>query len=407
MGDLSRREARGAFRDFIWQNVPENLRTRTWQMLESIVFSQEPILRELEYLEVRQGAGAPTPADYPDSGYGVWIDTAGSTAWVVLKWEDGFYIIGGSGAGSLPPHTHVENDITDLDHLTEGDISHLNINNIGSNTHPQIDTHIANGSIHFSTVTYKQEVCLAVYEDVKTRLKTWNLHGNLIKIVTGQPLDSVPTDIVFTNGRSKIMIVLNAGSDFDGEITVTGTSVDRNTGALTAADTDTVTVDALTTDNSDTDAQGNDRWAFVGAYLTSKWFTGLITFSTTDLTLTDVDVYQVSFEQMNDEPIVEITTVDLTAIASNTAAWFYGYLYLLEVTGDKCDITREASSELPASEVTADRSYRLRVGNLGLEFDGSHDGFWIEVFPGPLNLDYWEDLNLKVWGNITRTAVLS
>ena len=257
------------------------------------------------------------------------------------------------------------------------------------------------------TITYKQLVSLATYVDVKERLSTWNLHGGFVTVVTGGVLNSTPTDLNFTTGRSKLMIVVNAGTDITGDILVTGTTADRDTGALTPADTETLTVDALTTDASDTDASGNVRHSFTGAYLTTKWFTGPITFSTTDLTLTDVDVYQVAFEQCNDEPIVEITTIDLSAFTTNTAAWLYGYLYLLEVTGDKCDLSRVAEADLPAAEVAADRVYRLRARNMGVTFNGTTDGFWLEVFPGPTANTYWEDVNLKVWFEVTKTTALN
>jgi len=325
--------------------------------------------------------------------------------------------------------------------LVESKIDHTQLQNIGTNAHTVIDDHLAStadphevtaaqaatdtgsydgilsgaddstqkalDTIDDLTVTYKQLVCLAVYLDVKERAAEWNFHGGISSLDTGSPLDTTPTDIVLTAGIGKLVFVVNAGGDLDGEITVTGDTVDRNTGAVTADDTDTITVDALSTDTSDADVEGNTRHGFEGAYITSKWFSGSVTLSTTDLTLTDVDTYQVSFEQWNDEPAIEILTLDLNAFAANTNAWGYGYLYSLVVTGDKCDIVREVSLEAPAAGIEADKYYRIRRGNLGISLDGSSDGFWVDFFPGPLNQNYWEDLNIKVWAEITKTAVLS
>jgi len=238
---------------------------------------------------------------------------------------------------------------------------------------------------------------LTSYIAVKTRQSVINLHGGLLSLSTGDALDSVPTDINVTTGIGKLMIVVNAGSDLAGDITVTGTTVDRETGAETGADTDTITVDAVTTDGSDTDASGNARYAFTGAYITSKWFKGAVVLSTADLTLTDVDVYHVSFEQANDATAYEIDTFDVNAFSTSSSAWLYGYLYSLVVTGDKCDIVREASLELPAADVAADRYYRLRRGNVGKVMDGSSDGLWADLFLGPLAQTYWEDITIKIW----------
>lgn len=41
-------------------------------------------------------------------------------------------------------------------HFEEGDIDHNNIQNVGSSTHAQIDSHIADSDIHLSTVQAQQ-----------------------------------------------------------------------------------------------------------------------------------------------------------------------------------------------------------------------------------------------------------
>jgi hypothetical protein len=243
-------------------------------------------------------------------------------------------------------------------------------------------------------------VPMTSYIDVKARLAEQAIHGGIFVLDTGSALDSVPTDITVTNGLSKIMVVVNAGGDLDGDITVTGTTVNRETGAESAADTDTLTVDALTTDDSDADASGNTRHAFTGAYLTSKWFKGSVTLSTANLTLTDVDTYSVSFDQLNDYPRYDLDTFDVTAFSNNASGWLYAYLYSLEATGDKCNIVRQASLELPAADVSANLFYRLRKGNIGKVLAGSSDGFWVDMFLGPLANTYWEDVTLKVWARV-------
>lgn len=257
---------------------------------------------------------------------------------------------------------------------------------------------------HTHPMVYKQLVPLDVYIDVKERSSEWSLHGGFISLATGQPLDSTPTDISGTVGRGKLFIVVNAGSDYDGSITVTGTSVDRNSGAVTPDDTEIVIIDMLTTDDSDTDANGNPRYSFEDGYITGKWFTGAITLSTADLTLTDVDLYQVGFEQCNDEQYCELLTVDFSGITTNTAAWVDFYGYLVETPGAKCNIVRFVGGSIPSSEISANELYRGRRGLLNQPFDGRSEGFWLDVFPGPLNQNYWEDINIKVWVEVTKTV---
>lgn len=245
-------------------------------------------------------------------------------------------------------------------------------------------------------------IVLSSYDAEPARGSESNLHGGILSLATGQALNSVPTDLVVTKGIGKLIIVINAGSDISGSITITGTSVDRNTGATTGADTDTITVDALTTDNSDTDSNGNTRHSFTGAYITSKWFHGTVTLSTANLTLTDVDVYHASFEQFNDQSDLELATFDVNLLATNANAEFDAYLYSLEVTGDKCDVSREASLNLGADGLTAiaNKYERLRRGNIAKALDGSTDGIWVDVYYSN-SPSYIEDVNIKVWANKT------
>ena len=248
-----------------------------------------------------------------------------------------------------------------------------------------------------TTATVDIKKSLDVYTDVKERLSEENIHGGFAPLATAQPLDSVPTDINVTAGIGKIVVVVNVGSDIAGDIVITGTSVDRDTGAETADDTSTLTVDALTTDTSDTDSNGNIRHNFTGAYISDRWFKGAIVISTADLTLTDVDVYQVAFEQFGDTSDITLDTLDFSGLATNASAWCNVHLYSLEVTGDKCVITEEAEAFIDAADVSANKWYRLRIGEIDKALDGATDGIWVDQFLGPLANVYWEDINCKVW----------
>lgn len=249
-------------------------------------------------------------------------------------------------------------------------------------------------------VARKQEIALTAYDAEPARASESNLHGGLLSLSTGDPLDS-GNNIVVSKGTGKLMIVVNAGSDLSGSITLTGTSVDRNTGITTGSDTDTILVDTLSTDASDTDGNGNIRHSFDDSYISSKWFTGTVTLSTTDLTLTDVDVYHISFEQFNDVDNYTITTFDINLITTNVSAEMDAYLYTLKVNLGKCTISRIASLNIGSDGETAiaDKYWRLRRGNLDADMKGVTDGIWIDITYS--SSPAWvEDATIKVWAEI-------
>lgn len=255
------------------------------------------------------------------------------------------------------------------------------------------------GTLAFVTPTVDVPIALSMTDPEPSRASETNWNGGLLSLATAQPLNSSPTNIVVTKGTGKILVSVNAGSDISGTITITGTSVDRDTMATTPADTDTIIVDALTTDGTDTDGNGNTRHAFTGVYITSKWFTGTVTLSTADLTLTDVDVYHISFEQFNDSPGITLNTFDANLFTTNVNAEFDAYLYDLHTTtGDKCDIERHASLNVGTDGETAitNKYWRLRTGNINEPLDGTTDGIWVDVHY-PNSPAYVEDVTIKVW----------
>ncbi len=255
-----------------------------------------------------------------------------------------------------------------------------------------------NGVLSFVTPTSHTQIAFSMYDAEPARASETSIDGAFLPLATAQPLDSVPTDLVVSKGTGKIVVVVNAGSDFSGEITVTRTSVDRDTEVITGSDTDTLTIDALTTDDSDADGNGNVRHAFTGAYITSKWFVGTVTLSTTDLTLTDVDVYHVSFEQFDDTASITLDTFDANILTTSVNAEFDAYLYAIMVTGDKCNITREASVNVGVDGETAlaNKYWRLRRGNINKAIDGTTDGTWVDVHYSN-SPAFVEDVSIKVW----------
>lgn len=237
-----------------------------------------------------------------------------------------------------------------------------------------------------------------IYDAEPARAAESNVHGGLLSLATGQPLTSAPVNIVVTKGIGKVLIVVNDATPGTGTITLTGTTVDRETGATTGADTDDMPVDTQTTDGSTTDANGNTVHSFSNAYISSKWFEGTVTASTADLTLANVDVYHVSFEQCNDTERFVIETLDMNVFTASTSAEIDVYLYTLQVVGSKCTISNLADMHIGLGGRTAlaNRYERLRRGNLDFEMFGAKDGFWVDAHYS--NSPSWvEDVTLKVW----------
>jgi len=216
-------------------------------------------------------------------------------------------------------------------------------------------------------------------------------------------------DLSIEKGIGKILLVVIASVDAVGDITVTGDSVDRDTGNVTLADTDTITLDGNSTDNSTTDSNGNIVHVFEDAYITSKWFTGTVVLSSTEVELTDVDVYHVSFEQFNDQPVITLNTFDANIFTNNANAEFDAYLFDLHITtGSKCDVENHAELHVGADGETAiaDVYWRLRQGSINQALDGSTDGIWVDVHYGGFPSST-EDVTIKVWATQTQSLTLT
>ncbi len=249
-------------------------------------------------------------------------------------------------------------------------------------------------------------VALPAFVDRNERNLDQNLHGGLDEIAIAQTLNS-GSPINVTVGLGKVVVSIIAGADVTGEITVTGTSVDRNTGAEIGSDTDTLTIDGVTTDSSSTDVEGNDIHGLTNAYITAKWFKGAITISTTDVNLSDADIYVVAFEQFNDTENITIQTLDVTLVPTNASAWVYMYLYSVVVDGDTMVLTKISDVSLSAADSVADRFFRLRKAGIAESIDGTKDGIFLEIFLGPDPQNYITQMTLKVWVDLVLPVTLT
>jgi len=245
-------------------------------------------------------------------------------------------------------------------------------------------------------------VPLGTYSAIPARNSQENVHGDLTSISTGGDINA--GDITLTAdtdwGLGKMVIVSNGVAE-TGTITITGTEVDRNSGAETASQVSTVVIDTTTTDAGGTDANSQTTHSLTNAYITDKWFTGTanIILSQTAGSLTDIDIYHCSFEQFGDVRSINLRSVDIKVLCDDSvAASLSSHMYTVDVTGDKVDILPVASI-VRTSDFVSGQQYRLRRGDIDIELDGRTDGIFV-------NLSYlgspskFRDADMKIWADI-------
>jgi hypothetical protein len=256
--------------------------------------------------------------------------------------------------------------------------------------------------------TTQVPICISMFTEAPSRASEDNWNGGLRELDNAAavgPATPANDFTMTTKGSGKILFVVNAGADLAGDITVTGTSVNRDTMVQTASDTSVITITGTTTDGSSTDGNGNVVHTLTKAYITDKWFTGVCVVSTSDVTISDMDIFHVSFDQFNDHSNVTIHTLDFNLFCTNVSGEFDAYLYTLHVTGDEADVHMEADLHVgsvggaKAQAAVANTYYRLRYGSINEALDGATDGFWVDVsYQGtPVGI---EDVTGKVWADI-------
>ena len=256
-----------------------------------------------------------------------------------------------------------------------------------------------------ATITVSHPILVPFDFPINTKTDLNSIHGSLLINDTedGIILNST-TPIIGVGGVSKVMAAVLAGTDLVGSFTITGTSVDRNTGVETTSDTETVIVNGLTTNTSATDSNGNTVYGYSNAYLSSKWWKGTLTFSTTDLNLTEIRFAQLSFEQFNDSPGITVDTFDSTYKTTNVTAEMDAYLYAV-TRGINNIVNVSVISELHhESGLPADNSYRRRKGNIAQDLDGTSEGIFIDLYLNPATQQYFSSFACKVWATKTETV---
>lgn len=258
------------------------------------------------------------------------------------------------------------------------------------------------------TPTVDIPIVLTEYDAEPARASESNVHGAFVKIDDAASMSSGVPFAATAKGVGKVVVVVIAGADVIGDITVTGTSVDRDTGATTPNDTSVITLTGVTTDASTTDSNGNTVHAFTKAYITDKWFVGVVTLSTSDVDISDMDIYHISFEQFNDRPSVTLNTFDVNLLTTSVNAEFDAYLFDIHVTGDECIIENESGLHIGADGETAlaNKYWRLRRGNLNETLNGTTDGIWVDMHYSN-SPAFVEDVTMKVWATSSQPLTLT
>jgi hypothetical protein len=231
-----------------------------------------------------------------------------------------------------------------------------------------------------------------------------NIHGGIKQRMFAVTLNLGTSPLVFGKGTGKFFIHVRSLAAA-GRVKITGTKVDRVTGATTAAFDEYIQIDAVSTDTSSTDAVGNPVHGFAGVYMTANWYTGTVNLRAEAGLDCQIDVYHVSFEQFNDCLDFEVQTFDMNVYASASGGTLYAYLYTIDVDPSTNRAVIERTSSLTVPSSTSGRWYRLRRGGLAKELYGKNDGIWVDVFLGPGGVPRWEQLTSKVWALVKYSGV--
>lgn len=258
------------------------------------------------------------------------------------------------------------------------------------------------------TPTVDIPIVLTEYDPEPARSSESNVHGAFVLLDDTESVSNGVPFVATAKGIGKVIIAVIAGTDVIGDITITGTSVNRDTGATTGSDTSVITLTGVTTDASTTDSNGNTVHDFNKAYITDKWFVGVVTITTADTNISDMDLYHISFEQFNDQPSITLNTFDVNLLTTSVNAEFDAYLFDIHVTGDECDIANHGSLHIGADGETAlaNKYWRLRQGNINQAIDGTTDGIWVDIHYSN-SPAFVEDVTMKIWATQSQPLTLN
>lgn len=208
---------------------------------------------------------------------------------------------------------------------------------------------------------------------------------------SGSPINNVPF------GISRVCLAALAGSDFSGSITLSGTTVDRDTRVETPADSEVIPISALTVDGSSVDSNGNVVHDFTDLYMSSKWFKGDVNITTTDVDLSDVDIFAIAFDQVDDNSRKIVGTFNTTTDITNDSAFLDEYLYAVVFVDNKVRLRKISEHHIAAGSPVS--KYRLRENGLN-EILLQSDGVFVDIHFGPAAQKYFENYRMDVYMHV-------
>ena len=255
----------------------------------------------------------------------------------------------------------------------------------------------ATGVIARDGTEVKVPVALSAYIEDPTKQNVERMFGGINSIATAQAISN-GVSITPMIGLSRVCLVLNAGSDVTGTINISGTIVNKNSGA-TASSNEDITITTLSTDSSTTDSGGNTIYDISNAYLSSEWYLGTVTISTTDVNISDMDVYSIAYTHGLREGTVTLDSLDVQAFCTDGGnGQLFAHLYgVTAVSGSRFDISSIANIEVTTAEAETDRWFRLRRGNLNTSFDLASEGIFLELQVDDAVPDF-EQISVQIWG---------
>jgi hypothetical protein len=238
-------------------------------------------------------------------------------------------------------------------------------------------------------------------QNQKTGLNTL---GGGLTLLSGADTLSNGVPIQVTKNNSKLLFVINSAGDAQGTIKITGTRWSPLLGTKTAAFEEELVIDGVSLDNTTTTTNGTTKWDIENAFISSNYFQGTVDIETTDLNLTDVDVYSIWYYENPGIDKFTLDGVNLSGSPNNLSAAMDNIVYSVlgnEDGSQKISISPTSHIEILTTDVV-DADGMLAYTRVGFtEYPGDstpdNSGLFTNTAFYPGAQSYWESISLDIW----------